>query len=32
VVRQTLTEEELAECEKIAKETAVPLRVRDYIG
>ena len=32
VVRQTLTEDELAECEKIAKETGVPLRVRDYIG
>ena len=32
VVRQTLTEEELAECRKISEETGVPLKVRDYIS
>ena len=32
VVRQTLTEGELEECEIIAKQTGVPLRIRDYIG
>lgn len=32
VVRQTLTEAELAECEKIALEAGVRLRVRDYIS
>lgn len=32
VVRQTLTEDELAECEKIARQTGVQLRVRDYIS
>ena len=32
VVRQTLTESELAECEKIAESTGVKLRIRDYIG
>ena len=32
VVRQTLTEEELALCEQIASEAGVALRVRDYIG
>ena len=32
VVRQTLTESELDECEKISKEIGVSLRVREYIG
>ena len=32
VVRETLTEEELRECEKIATELGVSLRVRIYIG
>jgi len=32
VVRQTLTEEELSECEKIAKEAGVILKIRDYIS
>ena len=32
VVRQTLTEEELIECEKIAADAGVTLRVRDYIS
>ena len=32
VVRQTLTEEELSECEKIAAEAGVTLKVRDYIS
>ena len=32
VVRQTLTEDELCECERIASEVGVPLRVRDYIS
>ena len=31
VVRQTLTEEELNECEKIAERVGVALRVREYI-
>jgi TatD family-associated radical SAM protein len=31
VVRETLTESELAECEKIASDAGVLLRVRDYI-
>lgn len=32
VVRQTLSEEELRECERISRETGVNLRVRDYIS
>ena len=32
IVRQTLTEEEITKCEKIAKEAGVRLRIRDYIG
>ena len=32
VVKETLTPEELSECEKIAAEVGVPLRVRTYIG
>ena len=32
VVRQTLSEEELSECEDIARECGVLLRVRDYIS
>ncbi len=32
VVRETLTEEELSACEKIAAEAGVALRVRTYIG
>ena len=32
VVRQTLTEKELEECEKIARSVGVELKVRDYIS
>lgn len=32
VVRQTLTQKELSECERIAREAGVTLRVRDYIS
>ena len=32
VVRQTLTEKEISECEKIAENAGVKLRIRDYIG
>ncbi len=32
IVRQTLTEEEIRECERIANEAGVRLRIRDYIG
>lgn len=32
IVRQTLTESEIEECEKIAKSAGVSLRIRDYIG
>ena len=32
IVRQTLTEEEICECEKIAESVGVKLRIRDYIG
>ena len=32
IVRQTLSEEEIKECEKIASESGVSLRIRDYIG
>ena len=32
VVRETLTESELAECQKIASEAGVTLKVRTYIG
>ena len=32
VVRQTLTERELSECEKIARECGISLRVREYIS
>ena len=32
VVRQTLSEEELSECDKIAEKIGVTLRVRDYIS
>ena len=32
VVRQTLTEEELEKCYKIADELGVTLKVRDYIS
>ena len=32
VVRQTLTKEELSQCEKIASAAGVTLRVREYIG
>jgi TatD family-associated radical SAM protein len=31
VVRQSLTEKEIAECQKIADEASVPLRIREYI-
>ena len=32
IVRQTLTEKEISECEKIATDAGVTLRIRDYIG
>lgn len=32
IVRQTLTEEEIEECERIARSAGVRLRIRDYIG
>ncbi len=32
VVRQTLTEEEIKQCEQIANSAGVTLRIRDYIG
>ena len=32
VVRQTLTEEELVECQKLADETGVTLKIREYIS
>lgn len=32
IVRQTLTEEEIDECKRIADEAGVRLRIRDYVG